>query len=175
MSSDGSPKTDWQAERVPVLDSANMRARTDEHGRLELTLPDGRVCTNARVVPAFPISRPNRFLYFLDEDGNEIGLLVDPKGLDRESLDLLLAQADQAYFMPHITRIISVEEKMGIATWEVETDRGWSTFEVISRGESVWYVGRNRVLIRDADGNRYLIEDMTTLDRRSRGFADLHL
>ena len=92
MSSDGSPKTDWQAERVPVLDSADMRARTDEHGHLELTLPDGRVCTNLRVVPAFPISRPNRFLYFMDEEGNEIGLLVDPKGLDRESLDLLLAQ-----------------------------------------------------------------------------------
>lgn len=175
MRSDGKAKTDSVSERVPVLDSASIRARTDEHGRLELTLPDGRVCTNLRVVPAFPISRPNRFLYFVDEEGNEIGLLVDPKGLDRESLDLLLAQADQAYFMPHITRIISVDEKMGIARWEVETDRGWSTFEVISRGESVWYVGRNRVLIRDADGNRYLIEDLATLDRRSRGFADLHL
>ncbi|MBE9565189.1 MAG: DUF1854 domain-containing protein [Proteobacteria bacterium] len=160
---------------MPVLDSAKIRVRTDEQGRLELTLPDGRVCTNARVVPAFPISRPNRFLYFLDEEGNEIGLLVDPRGLDRESLDLLLAQADQAYFMPHITRIINVDEKMGVAHWEVETDRGWSTFEVVSRAESIWFVGRNRVLIRDADGNRYLIEDLTTLDRRSRGFADLHL
>jgi hypothetical protein len=166
---------DWEAERVPVLDSADMQARTDDQGRLQVILPGGRVCNNVRVRPAFPISRPNRFLYFLDENGDELGLLVDPRGLDRESLDLLLAQADQAYFMPRITRIISVEEKMGIARWEVETDRGWSTFEVVSRGESTWFVGRNKVLIRDADGNRYLIEDLATLDRRSRAFADLHL
>ncbi len=106
-----------------------------------------------------------------------MGLLVDPRRLDRESRELVLAQADQAYFMPRIIRIVRVEEQMGmgIARWEVETDRGWSSFDVISRSESVWFVGRNRLVIRDADGNRYLIEDLNALDRRSRRLADLYL
>jgi len=160
---------------VPVLEPAGTRVRLDDKGQLRIELSDGRVYENARIVPAFPISRPNRFLYLLDEEGSEIGLLGNPRRLDRESREVVLAQADQAYFMPRITRIVRVDETMGIARWEVETDRGWSAFDLVTRSESVWYVGRNRVVLRDADGNRYLIEDLAKLDNRSRRLADLYL
>jgi hypothetical protein len=161
---------------VPELDPAAVRAWLDDGNRLAVRFPDGSEHTNVRVVPAFPITRPHRFLYFKDEDGNELGLLVDPKGLNRESRELILDQADQVYFMPRITRIIRVDEQTtGVATWEVETDRGWSRFEMVPRSESVWYVGRDRVLIRDVDGNRYLIEDTTALDPRSRRWSELYL
>lgn len=151
--------------------------RRNEGGQLELRLAGGILHSDVGVVLAFPISRPNRFVYVLDADGEELGLIVDPWRLDRESRDLVLAQADQAYFMPRITRIVRVEERtgIGIARWEVETDRGYSRFDVVSRSESVWYVGKNRLVIRDADGNRYLIEDLAALDRRSRRLADLYL
>jgi hypothetical protein len=164
-------------ESVQVLDPAQTRLRLNEQGQLELRVPDGEVRTGVRVVPAFPISRPNRYVYLLDSEGKEIGILMEPRRLDRESRELLLEQADQVYFMPRILRIDRVEEKqgLGIARWDVETDRGWNSFEMVSRSESVWYVGRNRVVIRDADGNRYLIEDLTALDRRSRRLADLYL
>jgi hypothetical protein len=159
-----------------VLDPGSVRLRLDKLGRLCLRLRDGREYVNVKVVPAFPITRPNRFVYFQDEQGKELGLLVEPRRLDRESRDLLLAQADLAYFMPRIQRIIRVEEQTGgVATWEVETDRGWSRFEMLARGEAVWWVGRDRVLIRDVDGNRYLIEDLGALDQRSRRWAELYL
>jgi hypothetical protein len=160
-----------------ILDGSEVTLRLDAQRRLELTLSDGTVYQDVRIAPAFPITRPNRFFYFFDSEGKEIGLLADPRRLDRESRDLLFAQADEAYFMPRITRIIRVEEQMGtgIARWEVETDRGWNAFDVVSRAESVWFVGGNRVVIRDADGNRYLIPDLNALDRRSRRLADLHL
>jgi hypothetical protein len=161
---------------VPELDTAAVCAWLDDRNRLTVRFPDGSERTNVRVVPAFPITRPHRFLYFEDEDGNELGLLVDPKGLNRESRELILDQADQVYFMPRITRIIRVDEQTtGVATWEVETDRGWSRFEMVPRSESVWYVGRDRVLIRDVDGNRYLIEDTNALDPRSRRWSELYL
>ncbi len=148
-------------DSVPVLDPSQVTVRLNERGQ----------------IPAFPISRPNRFVYFLDAEGKELGLLEEPRRLDRESRDLVLAQADQAYFMPRITRIADVEERpgSGLARWDVDTDRGPSTFEVVSHSESVWYVGKNRVVIRDADGNRYLIEDLAALDRRSRRLTDLYL
>jgi hypothetical protein len=159
-----------------VFDPADVRARMDERDGLVVTFPDGSEHANVRVVPAFPITRRHRYLYFKDEEGNELGLLVDPRGLDRESRDLILDQADQVYFMPRITRIIRVDEQTrGVATWEVETDRGWSRFEMVPRSESVWYVGRDRVLIRDVDGNRYLIEDLNALDSRSRRWSELYL
>jgi len=166
-----------RTETVAVFEPTEIQLRLNERGLLELRLPDGAVERDVRVVPAFPISRPNQFVYFQDAEGKELGLVVDPRRLDRESRELLLAQADQAYFMPRITRIIGVEERagIGIARWEVETDRGWSAFDVVSRSESVWFVGRNRLVIRDADGNRYLIENLAALDRRSRRLADLYL
>ena len=175
MRSSGRASGELRGESVPVLDPARVQLRVNEQGELELRLGDERVHTRVMIAPAFPISRPNRFVYFRDKEGKELGLLVDPKRLDRESREIVLAQADQAYFMPHITRIAQVEERMGIARWEVETDRGWSSFDVVSRSESVWFVGRNRVVIRDADGNRYLIEDLSALDRRSRRLAELNL
>jgi len=163
----------WQAS---MLDPAGVRAWLDTLGRLAIRLPDGSEHFNVKVSPAFPITRPNRFLYLMAEDGKELGLLVEPRRMERESRDLLLAQADLAYFMPQIKRIVRVDEQTGgIAIWEVETDRGWSRFEMVSRGESVWFVGRDRVLIRDVDGNRYLIEDLSSLDLRSRHWAELYL
>jgi hypothetical protein len=165
------------ADTFTVIDPGDVQFRHSDDGLVEAVLGDGSVHPGIRVAPAFPITRPNSFLYLFDSDKKELGLLVDPRRLDRESRDILLAQADQAYFMPHITRIIRVEERMGlgIAQWEVETDRGYSSFEVVSRSESVWFVGRDRIVIRDADGNRYLIEDMSALDKRSRRLADLYI
>jgi hypothetical protein len=160
---------------VVVLDPALVWARVDDRGRLEVRLADGRVHSNVRVTLAFPVSRPKQFIYLLDEEGQELGLITDIRRMERETRDLLLDQADQSYFMPRITRILHVDENMGIGRWEVETDRGDSSFEVVSRSESHWYVGRNKVVVRDADGNRYLIEDITTLDIRSRHMLDLYL
>lgn len=160
---------------VVVFDPGLVTAWMDERRQLAVRLPDGSVRTNVRVSLAFPISRPKRFIYLLDEEGKELGLIPDLRPMERESRDLLLAQADQAYFMPRITRIYRIEENMGIARWEVETDRGWSAFDVVSRSESHWYVGRDKIVVRDADGNRYLIEDMRALDGRSRRLLDLNL
>jgi hypothetical protein len=164
-------------DEITVLDPSEIRVTMDDESHIDLHTPDGTVHRNVRVVTAFPVSRPNRFVYFQDSDGAEIGMLVEPRRLDRESREIVLPQLDQAYFMPHITRIVRIEERMGmgIAHWEVETDRGWNAFELISRSESVWYVGKNRVVLRDADGNRYLIEDLSALDKRSRRLADLYL
>lgn len=175
MTADSPGQKDGSLSPVPVLDPAGTKMVLDDRGQLRVELSDGRVFVNARIVPTFPISRPNRFLYVLDEEGNEVGLLGNPRRMDRESREVLLAQADQAYFMPRITRIIRVDETMGIAHWEVETDRGWSAFDMVARSESVWYVGRSRLVIRDADGNRYLIEDLGKLDSRSKRLADLYL
>ncbi|MFB3880746.1 MAG: DUF1854 domain-containing protein [Armatimonadota bacterium] len=167
----------WAPPSVTVLDPGQVQVRVNAQGELELRLSGGEAYTGVKIVPAFPISRPNRFVYFQDAEGKEIGLLIEPRRLDRESRELVLQRADEAYFMPRIVRIERVEEKpgTGIARWEVETDRGWNSFEMVSRSESVWFVGRNRLVIRDADGNRYLIEDLGELDRRSRRLAELYL
>jgi hypothetical protein len=164
-------------EESRILNPEGLQVSVNERGQLQLRLPGGEVYDGVKLVPAFPVSRPHRFVWFQDGEGKEIGVLMDPRRLDRESREIVGRHTDEAYFMPRILRVTRVEEKpgLGIAYWEVETDRGWNSFEMVSRSESVWYVGKNRVVIRDADGNRYLIEDLSALDRRSRRLTDLYL
>jgi hypothetical protein len=162
-------------KQAPILDAHRLTIRRDTHGRLAITMPDGQQYTGARLYPAFPISRRRRFVYLYSEDNTELGLLEDPRVLDAESRDLVINECDQVFFMPRITRIDTVSERNGIARWRVETDRGPISFQVIARSDSVWYVGYNRLLVRDADGNRYMIPDLAKLDKRSRMIAEMNI
>ena len=57
---------------------------------------------------------------------------------------------------------------MGVSEWEVKTDRGYAKFEVVDRTEHIRKLPGGRVMIVDADGNRFEIEDVSRLDERSQ-------
>jgi hypothetical protein len=71
------------------------------------------------------------------------------------------------YYVAHITRVDSITEKMGVGHWKVMTDRGYAAFEVVDR-RNIRRLPGDRVVIADADGNRFEIEDTTELDERSQ-------
>ena len=163
------------SREVAVLDPAKLSVRTDAQGRLALCLPNGASYTGARLYPAFPISRRHTFVCLYAEDGAELGIIQDPRQLDPESRDLVLAECDRVYFLPRITRVHRVTERNGVAEWVVETDRGDCTFQVVSRSDSIWSIGRSRLLIRDVDGNRYMIPDRSKMDKRSKILVELNI
>lgn len=123
---------------------------------------------------AFPISGADHMVTFVDRDGNEIGVLLDPAQLDPASLQALDAEMELAYFVPRITKIIDLKDEYGLRTWQVETDRGPREFATQSRYD-VRPVSKTRYFIRDVDGNRYEISDTRSLDPKSRSKLDLEL
>lgn len=123
---------------------------------------------------AFPISGADQMLVFQDRDGNEIGMLLDAWQLDPASRQALEEELQLAYFVPRITRIIELKDEYGLRSWEVETDKGPRHFYTQSRYD-VRLVGKGRYFIRDVDGNRYEIPDITALDPKSRSKLDLEL
>ena len=60
------------------------------------------------------------------------------------------------------------------ARWEVETDRGYRVFDIRDR-EDLRLIGGTRVLLQDADGNRFEIEDIGELDDRSRRLLEAEI
>ncbi len=84
---------------------------------------------------------------------------------------MLDEELNRAYFVPKITAIYEIEDAHGAARWEVETDRGYRVFDIRDR-EDVKVIENRRLLLQDADGNRYEIEDMNDLDERSRRLLD---
>ena len=128
---------------------------------------DGNEFTDVRPVRAFPISGKADYVGFLDKNGKEVALVAHPAKLDKESRKTLDRILGRMYYVPKILSIQSIAETHGVSYWQVLTDRGYASFEVIDR-EYIRKLGGGRLLIIDVDGNRFEIEKASKLDARSR-------
>jgi hypothetical protein len=162
----------WQAElsRIEILDPRRVRIWRDDFRRLHVQVQGQAEHVDVKPARVFPVSGAADLVSFLDRDDKEVLLLRDPARLDPDSRQTLEEEMARAYFVPRITHIHQIEDSHGAARWEVDTDRGYRIFDVRDR-EDVRQVG-SRVLLQDADGNRFEIADLTQLDDRSRRLLD---
>ena len=116
----------------------------------------------------FPISRIDQYITLLDEDGKEVAIIRNFQNLDEESAKIVQQSIDDYYLVPNILRIYSVIEKSGTLVWETETNRGFKRLEIRDRNHDVKVYKDGRLRIRDADDNRYIIEDYQKLDKHSK-------
>ena len=125
----------------------------------------------------FPFSDPSRYISIRepDNDGREIGLILDLKDLSEETKSILEEQMALRYFTPHILQIRDIKEEYGYSYWEVVTDKGACRFTVRMGAGSVYPIGPNRYLVNDLDGNRFEIPDLYRLTPREIKKLDLFI
>ena len=128
------------------------------------------------VVPvrSFPITDPEQGISLIDLHGHELAWIEDLQDLPGETRKLVDEDLAAREFMPEIERVRHVSSFSTPSTWDVETDRGTTTF--ILKGEE--YIRRLTpvaLLITDSQGIHFLIRDRTTLDHQSRKILDLFL
>lgn len=157
-------------QELSLLDPGQVRLRLDEYNDLVLECPDGRQAVTAH--RAFPLTAAGQFIVLKGEDGSEIGLIRDIAGLDEQSRAVLESDLERTYFAPVILQVNKLEENFHIPKWDVETDSGHRVFEVRSRRRDIRVMTGGRILLRDADGNRYEIPDYRKLDPVSRAFVE---
>ena len=143
-----------------------VRVWEDEFQVLHVSV-DGEEFSNVRAVRVFPISHRADYVSFLDEKGKEVLLLAHPHQLDKASLKVLMQALERMYYVARILRVDSISETMGVTHWQVLTDRGYASFEVVDR-QHIRKLPRGRYIIVDADGNRFEIPDVSALDSRSQ-------
>ena len=130
---------------------------------------DGTVHEDLEPRMLFPFSNHTMFITLLNSDEREVGFVRDLEELDGDSRRALEACFKEYYMIPQITRLIACEEKFGSLTWRVDTDRGETSLRIRSRHSDIKLSkGSHRVLIRDANDNRYEISDYTALDAHSQ-------
>jgi len=146
---------------------------TSKNGFLGMTY-DG--IDYSRIVPMriLPFHEPERYIS-LTADGKEIGILKDISVLSAEQADLLRAALNQRYFCPKITAIHSVKEKMGYVYIDASLEGGKKLFAVKDSSRDIRLLDDKRILIFDVDGNRYSIDDLWTLDTKSRKVIETYL
>lgn len=128
--------------------------------------------TGLEVHRLFPKSGGNKYLVLLDDEGNQVAVIRDIESLMPESKQVVLNALEEYYMIPRITRFISMTDKFKIWIWTAETDRGIISFEIRNHIASIKPLYDGRVLIKDANDNRYEIPDYSKLDRRSQKMLD---
>ena len=139
-----------------------------ENNLIDLTLASGEEFTRLEPRRLFPVSREEEYITLLDENGVEIAVIRSVADLCERSREAIHQSLDDYYLIPHITKIISKAEKYGTLRWTVETDRGIKSFDIRNRNHDIRVYKDGKVRVRDADDNRYTIDDYRKLDAASR-------
>ncbi len=150
------------------LDPKGTNLFRDDSGWLRLEIKDDRCYLDVKVVRAFPLSYADGYLGLLNAKDRVIGLVADLSKLDPTSREVALDDLKRRYFAPVIKKIRRMKEEFGAVYSEVETDLGTRQFVVRGIRDALLDLGDRRLLIIDADGNRFMIEDWARLDGKSR-------
>ncbi|MCR5041652.1 MAG: DUF1854 domain-containing protein [Clostridia bacterium] len=116
----------------------------------------------------FPMSGGNRYVGLYDSEGEEVCMIRDASNLEESSRLALESVIEEYYRIPRITAFLDMSEKFKIWMWTAQTDKGVIRFEIRNHLASVKPLFDGRVLIKDADDNRYEIPDVNKLDKKSR-------
>lgn len=161
-------------EELQFLDASQIHIERNAFEELVVTLPDHTSHTNIQPVLAFPLSESSRYISLLDSEENEIGVIQDLKHLPKDSQKILTSELQRRYFMPKITKIHFLGGEFGVTRWVVETNSGEVEFGLKTRYDVVT-LDSGKVLIKDADGNRYEIENYHRLDAKSLALLETQI
>lgn len=150
------------------LDDTLQKITADKNTLLTLHYKSGEKTMNAAPRCLFPVTKPYSYIRFIDSEGQEIGIIRNLNNLNHQSYTSVSDMLSRYYFIPKIKIIQDISEEYGISHWTVVTDRGHREFDVLSRSTDIKTLKPRRVLIKDADNNRYEISDYNELSLKSR-------
>ncbi|HXU94501.1 MAG TPA: DUF1854 domain-containing protein [Gallionella sp.] len=146
----------------------------DTYGKLIYTGADGVKHTGVVPVRAFPIAAPESGISLLDGEGHELVWIDSLSELPAETRTLIEQELASREFMPEIRRISQVSSFATPSTWQVETERGDTSF-VLKGEEDIRRLSHSTLLIADSHGIQFLIRDLGSLDRTSSKLLDRFL
>jgi hypothetical protein len=123
----------------------------------------------------FPFETPDEYISVLNKDGREYAMIRDLNEMPAEAQEIIRNELERKYLCPTVTKIKSLKEKLGYSFWEVETDKGEMLFSMHDTYRNIARVGDGMLIITDVDGNRYRIDDVSKLDRKSFKKIELYL
>ena len=135
---------------------------------VELRIYKGETYSNIEPRRLFPLSGLTRYISLLDSNQKEIAIIRNLEDLDKDSRAAIEGCLEEYYMIPKIVEMIDITEKFGILTWTCRTDRGVRSFRIRNRHSDVKMLFDGRVLVRDSNDNRYEIEDVKKLDKKSQ-------
>ena len=177
-------KRDGTPEHVPTpitvthpenVEVDKIRLFREPPWTLRLTIEADRSYTRVKIVRAAPLTHPDRYISLLDAKDEEVCMIQELTQLDAEMQTIVKEELDRRYLTSVVLKVNSVRSEFGTSYWEVDTNRGEREFVVQNVAENAQWLGDNRILLLDVDGNRFEIESLRDLDKKSLGYIELVL
>jgi hypothetical protein len=150
------------------------RLHRNAFGRLVLVDEQGLEHVGVVPVRAFPIGAPDEGLSLLGTDGHELVWVDRLAELPAELRALLTEELAQREFTPVIQRIRAVSTFSTPSTWQVDTDRGATSF-VLRSEDDIRRLEGQALLILASHGVSFAVRDRLALDAHSRRLLDRFL
>lgn len=157
-----------------MSDQATYRLSRNAFGRLVFTAANGAVREGVIPVRAFPITAPDHAIALIDQHGHELAWIEQLSDLPDELRAIVAAELATREFIPEIRRIRDVSSFVTPSAWQVETDRGDTSF-ILKGEEDIRRLASPSLLIADSQGLQFLIRDRFSLDHHSRKILDRFL
>jgi hypothetical protein len=154
--------------------SAPFQLERDAHGRLVMIAADGVRHEGVVPVRAFPIAAAQEGLSIVDGDGREIVWVPMLGNLPADLRGVIEEELASREFTPVIDRIVGVSTFSTPSVWQVETDRGATSF-VLKGEEDIRRLPDGALWISDSHGIAFLVRDRRALDRKSRRLLERFL
>jgi hypothetical protein len=170
-------ESDWKPTPIETIhpenvDPTSIRLFKNPEWILRMTIEGDRSYLRVKVLRAAPLTQPDRYFCILDFKDEAVCLIEDLDQLEASSRPFVFEEMDRRYLTAEIKSIVSLQNEYGVSYWEVETDRGTREFVAKSVAENAQWLGDNRLMIFDVDGNRFEVTDKDALDKRSRGLLE---
>ena len=133
---------------------------------------DGREYIRVSLRRALPIGDPSGYISVADHENKEIGIIKNVSELSGTQLDIVIAELDHRYYCPEIYEVKSVKDKLGYVYLELLIGDGKNqkyekTCAVKDVNKNIRMLNDDKLIIFDVDGNRYIINSLEALDKKS--------
>ena len=135
---------------------------------VRLEKADGESVSALEPKRLFPYTRPDEYVTLIDENMREVAVIRSMSELSEDSRRALDECMAEIYMIPKISRVVECVAKFGTLRFDVVTERGPIRFRIRNPHSDIKLLGKNRLMFRDSDDNRYEIPDVEKLDKHSR-------
>lgn len=149
-----------------MLEQNNCKFSLNKNGFLQAEI-DGENVGRVKIVCTQPLTRQFDYISVISMEDKEYGIIKSIDDFKDEQREFILNDIKARYFCPLITEIIDIKDKMGSFYFDVTISGHKKNFMVRDLTKNIRQQGSS-VMITDMDGNRYKIEDINAINKKSR-------
>jgi hypothetical protein len=127
-----------------------------------------------------PIEHPLEYISVADHENKEIGILRNVASLADDQRAIVEVELDNRYYSPQVMDVLSVKDKLGYVYMEMKLkNKQGRLYEkscaIKDVSRNIRTLPNNSVLIFDVDGNRYVVPQISGLNKQSLKRLDAYL